>query len=486
MERKRRESRGPPTLTLDLCAMRAPRWDAQGLSAHGLLALVEAILSNLAAALTLPPTSPRAYLHLLPTALSLLGPMDHCELLAANGTTLADGAAVVAYAVAGLRSQPWAAPSLVPLATMLRDITLPEAARRELVLQLTGRFDELEPTQMPALVYQMLLLADTDSKAHVLRALNAHFAGRDSDAWMLVQGTVILHIQFAVKQDQPLGNAVLKQVKGGQMPLGAFSFALLLSLARVGERFHDAVRARERGGRRRPCSDGLGIGDWRLCLSRHSLCLATDSVSQVLQHLTGSLREAFELRAWTNASPWLSEASSSLEALRPGALLTAALRSSSSASFDHLVPSLIDLAASLLDEPPPGKARKANSGALPRDRSTTAPSAATRPPRRLYLPPRALAPPLPRRPLPPWMLSAQMLSQPAMTALPTTTPAVATPRVGGVAASATAVRAARVRARRACSQWACAWRCSAAQRSLSFFGSIRLCAPPSSTPSSIG
>ena len=228
--------------------MRAPRWDAQGLSAHGLLALVEAILSNLAAALTLPPTSPRAYLHLLPTALSLLGPMDHCELLAANGTTLADGAAVVAYAVAGLRSQPWAAPSLVPLATMLRDITLPEAARRELVLQLTGRFDELEPTQMPALVYQMLLLADTDSKAHVLRALNAHFAGRDSDAWMLVQGTVILHIQFAVKQDQPLGNAVLKQVKGGQMPLGAFSFALLLSLARVGERFHDAVRARERGG----------------------------------------------------------------------------------------------------------------------------------------------------------------------------------------------------------------------------------------------
>ena len=49
----------------------------------------------------------------------------------------------------------------------------------------------------------------------MLRALHEHFeAMGDSAAWTLVQGTVIMHIQFAVKQDQPLGQAVLKQVRG--------------------------------------------------------------------------------------------------------------------------------------------------------------------------------------------------------------------------------------------------------------------------------
>ena len=51
--------------------------------------------------------------------------------------------------------------------------------------------------------------------SQVLRALHEHFeAMGDSAAWTLVQGTVIMHIQFAVKQDQPLGQAVLKQVRG--------------------------------------------------------------------------------------------------------------------------------------------------------------------------------------------------------------------------------------------------------------------------------
>ena len=56
-----------------------------------------------------------------------------------------------------------------------------------------------------------------------------------------MQGTVILHVQFAVKQDQSLGASILKQVKAGSLALGRFSFALLLSLARIGERFHDPV-----------------------------------------------------------------------------------------------------------------------------------------------------------------------------------------------------------------------------------------------------
>ena len=136
---------------------------------------------------------------------------------------------------------PWAASSLVPLATMLRDINLPATPRRQLVEKMSRRLAEVEPTQMPALVYQLLLLADAEGKPSVLRALNAHFERVEGDQWLLVQGTVLLHVQFAVKQDQALGGTILKQVKTGQLPLGRFSFAMLLSLARVGERFHEPV-----------------------------------------------------------------------------------------------------------------------------------------------------------------------------------------------------------------------------------------------------
>lgn len=284
----------------------------QALGTQQLLSLLNAILDNLAATLRLP-TAPRSF-HLLPSVVSLLGVLDaFAATTMSDGKTLVtDGATAAAYAHAALLRTPWAVSSLVPLATMLRDINLPTQARTALVAKLTSRLGELEPTQMPALVYQLLLLADAQGKPGVLHALNASFEAADGEQWLLVQGTVILHVQFAVKQDQELGTAILKQAKAGQLPLGRFSFALLLSLARVGERFHDPV----------------------------------------IQYLASAIREAYELRAWTAASPWLAQATASLTTLSPDALLTATVRSSGTASFDHLVPSLIDLAAALLDESP--------------------------------------------------------------------------------------------------------------------------------------
>jgi hypothetical protein len=111
------------------------------------------------------------------------------------------------------------------------------------------------------MTYQLLLLADPESKPTVLCALTLHFdtllnqcEQASSDASDLlpqrldreqlghIQGAVVLHIQLAVKQDQPLGTALLKMVKGGHMPLGGFSLSLLLSLARI-RRFEEATVA---------------------------------------------------------------------------------------------------------------------------------------------------------------------------------------------------------------------------------------------------
>lgn len=114
----------------------------------------------------LPPSSPRGY-HLLPTVLS------HCSfdtaegLAAADGRPLKDGASVTAYALQRLCAAPWAASSLVPLATMLRDLTLTPGARNQLVHKILSHLAQIEPTQLPALTYQLLLLADTDGKPEV-------------------------------------------------------------------------------------------------------------------------------------------------------------------------------------------------------------------------------------------------------------------------------------------------------------------------------
>jgi len=299
----------------DAAAKKVADWaigELQALGTRPLIALLDRVLGGLGAALKLP-TAPRSF-HLLPTILSLLATLDGCAptTMADGRTIVKDGDGIVAYALRTVLRTQWAAASLVPLATILRDINLPTPPRRKLVGKMSARLAEVEPTQMPALVYQLLLLADTEGKPGVLRALNAHFERVEGEAWLLVQGTVLLHVQFAVKQDQALGHAVLRQVKAGQLPLGRFSFALLLSLARVGERFHEPV----------------------------------------VQHLAATFREAFELRAWATASPWRASATSELPPLSPEALLAHTVRTSVTASFDHIVPSLIHLAAALLDEPP--------------------------------------------------------------------------------------------------------------------------------------
>lgn len=94
------------------------------------------------------------------------------------------------------------------------------AAPSSLLRRHLTRSQEVDPKELPALTYQLLLLAGP-SKPHVLRVLNSHFEGllanadqaedeivptqTDLEQLRPIMGTSILHIQFAVKQDQQLG-----------------------------------------------------------------------------------------------------------------------------------------------------------------------------------------------------------------------------------------------------------------------------------------
>ena len=230
---------------------------------------------------------------------------------------------------------PFAADAMVSYAMVLRDLELPPEAVSEMVSKMLRKLDELELTTIPSLVYQLLLLADSRGKQLVLRELNAHFekllagcdeahaqasqAGdamdivptrQDTDQLHHIQGTVVLHIQFAVKQDQALGTAILKLVKAGEMPLGGFSLSLLLVLSRI-PHFEDAVIA----------------------------CIVS------------AFQQALQMREWCAASPWLTRVSRSLPKLHPEKLLTEAVATSASAGYEQGVQSLVRLATSLIDAP---------------------------------------------------------------------------------------------------------------------------------------
>jgi hypothetical protein len=57
------------------------------------------------------------------------------------------------------------------------------------------------------------------------------------------EGTAMLHISFAIKQDQDLGNELVKIMKNSKMnQLDIFSIATLLSVARI-HRLQDTVKS---------------------------------------------------------------------------------------------------------------------------------------------------------------------------------------------------------------------------------------------------
>lgn len=66
------------------------------------------------------------------------------------------------------------------------------------------------------------------------------------DVFRQVEGTVVLHINFAVKQDPALGVEWLAAARSNYEPLSPFTVAVLLSLARI-QRFElqcfDILRA---------------------------------------------------------------------------------------------------------------------------------------------------------------------------------------------------------------------------------------------------
>ncbi|XP_060223380.1 Fanconi anemia group I protein isoform X2 [Meriones unguiculatus] len=158
----------------------------------------------------------------------------------------------------------WAQRYVIQLTSMFKDVRLTTEEMDLVVAKVLMMFSKLNLQEIPPLVYQLLVLSSKGSRRSVLDGIIAFFRELDkqqskeqssdelselvtatADELHHVEGTVILHIVFAIKLDCELGRELLKHLKAGQQGDSSkcfcpFSIALLLSLTRI-QRFEEQV-----------------------------------------------------------------------------------------------------------------------------------------------------------------------------------------------------------------------------------------------------
>eukprot|EP00040_Diaphanoeca_grandis_P036746 m.235879 g.235879 ORF g.235879 m.235879 type:complete len:1292 (-) comp33672_c0_seq1:320-4195(-) len=180
------------------------------------------------------------------------------------GSDLDDNNSVRAVAVKNLAEHVWPARYVSHAASMFLDITMSDEEHGLVVKGLLKQLSVIPLDEMPSLVYQLLLLANKGKKSVVVKGIievvsNMEKRLNDDDEEMTcsfvdpadasssigsealrpIQGTIILHVSFAAKQDQELGREILKYLKS-DIELGPFATALALSLSRI-QRFEDSA-----------------------------------------------------------------------------------------------------------------------------------------------------------------------------------------------------------------------------------------------------
>ncbi|KAF0913605.1 hypothetical protein E2562_023716 [Oryza meyeriana var. granulata] len=202
------------------------------------------------AAVPLLPALPPDGLNDLLSSLSPASPPNHFALLPAVLALSPSPTAAAAAFSALLAAPSWPSPTLLAVASLLRD--LPAAYRYRVpafVAKVLSLLPGADAQDLPALAYQLLLLASKPLHPRaVLTGLLRFFGGHRGARLRAppsiarqVEGTVVMHIAFAVKQDPALAREVVAAVKADAPgTLSGFAVAVLLSVARV-RRFNDAA-----------------------------------------------------------------------------------------------------------------------------------------------------------------------------------------------------------------------------------------------------
>ncbi|XP_048185843.1 Fanconi anemia group I protein [Perognathus longimembris pacificus] len=163
-----------------------------------------------------------------------------------------------------LCSGKWDQQHIIQLTSMFKDIPLTAEEVEFVVDKVLKMLSMLNLQEIPPLVYQLLVLSSKGSRKTVLEGIVSFFRELDkqhsedqsgdelldlvtvpSGELRHVEGTIILHVVFAIKLDSELGRELLKQAKAGQQGdpsryFCPFSVALLLSVTGI-QRFEEQV-----------------------------------------------------------------------------------------------------------------------------------------------------------------------------------------------------------------------------------------------------
>ncbi|XP_069767300.1 Fanconi anemia group I protein isoform X2 [Narcine bancroftii] len=165
-----------------------------------------------------------------------------------------------------LCSSRWDPKCVIHLTSMFRDVQVSTEELQFVVIKVLKMFPKVDLQELPPLVYQLLLLSAKGCKKTLLEGIITFFHQQDQlqkeeqmatdsveleavtvpkDQLRHIEGTIILHVVFAIKLDHDLGRELLKYLKTGQQGdtsrvLCSFNIALLLSMARI-HRFEGQV-----------------------------------------------------------------------------------------------------------------------------------------------------------------------------------------------------------------------------------------------------
>ena len=159
----------------------------------------------------------------------------------------------------------WDSKSVVNVTRSLRDIpALSNEQASRLMNKVSKQMKQMELQAIPPLVYQMLLFTSKYKKTvpHFWEGISSYFEtmGRQFESNLStssstsartaisngqlrnIEGTVLLHFNFSIKQDQRLGDAFIKYFQNNShLSLhSSFSAAVMMSIARI-RRFQDSI-----------------------------------------------------------------------------------------------------------------------------------------------------------------------------------------------------------------------------------------------------
>lgn len=134
----------------------------------------------------------------------------------------------------------WSKGLLVKMVFLARELAgfIDKVRARELLEKVFKGMKSVDLQDLPLLSYQLLVLASKGFNkreviAGIMRFFGSELVSKASSTIRQVEGTVLLHVNFAVKQDPSLGQEVIGLVKLDPKALNHFAVAVLLSVAKV-------------------------------------------------------------------------------------------------------------------------------------------------------------------------------------------------------------------------------------------------------------